>query len=264
MPVSSAIAIGAGAISAGTSIVQGISASNRARDIQKQIDNYKRQNLKNHMEGLQVSTLGADRQREDLARSVATSSNLASMGGSRAIAGTLPTLISQQAQQEAQITANLDEQEKNRQQLIAQGNMQVQQLQEEREKQDLAGLGTALNTARQEQTNAMNNLASTTAGIASYGIASANNAGLTLPNNTLPKKPTLQVGNVQSIQGINTQTPISPIMNYMINTPTPPRPIFDSLTNTQTPVNPIMNNLIGDKYKNTFNNYNFKPFLLKK
>ena len=53
-------------------------------------------------------------------------------------------------------------------------------------------------------------------------------------------------------------------MNYMINTPTPPRPIFDSLTNTQTPVNPIMNNLIGDKYKNTFNNYNFKPFLLKK
>lgn len=215
MPVSSAIAIGAGAISAGTSIVQGISASNRARDIQKQIDNYKRQNLKNHMEGLQVSTLGADRQREDLARSVATSSNLASMGGSRAIAGTLPTLISQQAQQEAQITANLDEQEKNRQQLIAQGNMQVQQLQEDREKQDLSGLGTALNTARQEQTNAMNNLASTTAGIASYGIASANNAGLTLPNNIIPKKPTIQVGNVQ-------QNNTTPNTGSIANTPNIP------------------------------------------
>lgn len=105
-----AVAIGAGVVSAGTSAIQAIGAGKRARQMQEQIDNYKRQELKNAFEGLQVSTLGADRQREDLARTMATYGNLAAMGGSRAIVGLAPNLIAQQNSQEAQIMANLDEQ----------------------------------------------------------------------------------------------------------------------------------------------------------
>lgn len=156
MPASAIPAIVGGTVSAGTSIISAIGAGKRAKHIQEQIDNYKRQDLTNPFEGLQVSTLGADRQREDLARTMATYANLAAMGGSRAIVGLAPNLIAQQNEQEAKIAANLDEQEKQNQALKAQGAMQVQGMQEQRENNDLIGLGNALNTARQEQTNAWN------------------------------------------------------------------------------------------------------------
>ncbi|MDY3443412.1 hypothetical protein PG616_00940 [Riemerella anatipestifer] len=165
MPAAAIPAIVGGAVSAGTSIISAIGAGKRAKNIQQQIDNYKRQELTNPFEGLQVSTLGADRQREDLARTMSTYANLAAMGGSRAIVGLAPNLLAQQSQQEAQIMANLDEQEKQRQQLVANGAMQIQGMQEQRENNDLIGLGNALNTARQEQTNAWNQFGQTAMGL---------------------------------------------------------------------------------------------------
>lgn len=155
MPAAAGIA--AGVVSTGFSIYEGMSASKRAREIQNQINNYKRQDLVNPNLSLQVSTLGADRQREDLARTMTTVTTQAGMGGSRAMLGILPNMVAQQNAQEAQIMANLDEQEKQRQQLVAQGDAMVQQMQEQREQQDLAGLGNALNTARHERINAYNN-----------------------------------------------------------------------------------------------------------
>ena len=169
-----AVAAGGGIISAGVSIFGAISAGKRAKEAQKQIDEYQRQELVNPYEGLQVSTLGADRQREDLARTMATYGNLASMGGSRAIGMLAPQLIQQQNQQEAQIMANLDEQEKQRQQLIAQGNGMVQGMVEQRENNDLLGLGNALNVARQERANNINQLATTAM---STGMAAAGGSG---------------------------------------------------------------------------------------
>ncbi|MFX1667814.1 hypothetical protein JZ968_06475 [Riemerella anatipestifer] len=174
MPAAAAIpAIVGGAVSAGTSIISAIGAGKRAKNIQQQIDNYKRQELTNPFEGLQVSTLGADRQREDLARTMSTYANLAAMGGSRAIVGLAPNLLAQQSQQEAQIMANLDEQEKQRQQLVANGAMQIQNMQEQRENNDLIGLGNALNTARQEQTNAWNQF-----GQSAMGLGMAASSGM--------------------------------------------------------------------------------------
>ena len=146
------------AVSAGTSIYSATQANKKAKKAQKAIDGYQRQDLANPYESLQVSTLGADRQREDLARAVATNANLAAMGGSRAILGLSPQMIAQQNAQNAQIVANLDEQEKQRQQLIAGGGMQVQGMTEQRENNDLLGLGNLLQTARAERTSAINGL----------------------------------------------------------------------------------------------------------
>ena len=64
--------------------------------------------------GSQVSTLGADRQREDLNRTMTTYGNLASLSGTRGIASLLPNLTQTQNDQTAKIAANLDEQEKQR------------------------------------------------------------------------------------------------------------------------------------------------------
>jgi len=165
-----AIPTAIGGIASIGAMISGDKASKKA---QEAIDNYKRQELTNPFEGLQVSTLGADRQREDLARSISIMANNSIMGGSRAILGLAPQMLAQQNQQEAQIMANLDEQEKQRQQMIARGNEMVQNMQENREQNDLMGLGNALNTARQEKMNGLNNLVQTGMGVAKLGSEGA-------------------------------------------------------------------------------------------
>ena len=164
MPAAVAVPLITTGISAATSIGSSLlakgSANKRAKEAQSLLDNYQRQDIVNPYENIQVSTLSADRQREDLARAIATNAQYAAMGGGRAIAGIAPQLVAQQNTQEAQILANLDEQEKQRQQLIARGDEMVQGMIEQRENNDLMGIGNSLNVARQEGVNAQNNLTS--------------------------------------------------------------------------------------------------------
>lgn len=166
-----AIALGSAALSAGTGLAGYLSQGKQARKYQEQIQNYERQKLVNPFAGLQVSTLGADRQREDLNRTMTTYGNLASLSGTRGIASLLPNLTQTQNDQTAKIAANLDEQEKQRQQLIAQGDAQVQAMQENREQNDLLGLGNALQTARANQAQSMGMIAQ---GLGTLGYAAAN------------------------------------------------------------------------------------------
>ena len=166
-----AIAAGSAALSAGTGLAGYLSQGKQARKYQEQIQNYERQKLVNPFAGLQVSTLGADRQREDLNRTMTTYGNLASLSGTRGIASLLPNLTQTQNDQTAKIAANLDEQEKQRQQLIAQGDAQVQSMQENREQNDLLGLGNALQTSRANQAQSMGMIAQ---GLGTLGYAAAN------------------------------------------------------------------------------------------
>lgn len=166
-----AIAAGSAALSAGTGIAGAISQGKQAKNYQKQIENYERQKLVNPYADLQVSTLGADRQREDLNRTMTTYGNLASLSGTRGIASLLPNLTQTQNDQTAKIAANLDEQEKQRQQLIAQGDAQVQAMQENREFNDLQGLGAAYQASKANQAQSMGMIAQ---GLGTLGYAAAN------------------------------------------------------------------------------------------
>ena len=170
MPAAVAVPAISTAVSAGTSLIQTSKANKAAKKAQQAIDNYQRQELVNPNLGLQVSTLGADRQREDLSRSIATMANQAAMGGSRSILGIAPNLLNAQMQQEQQIAANLDQQEAQRQAAVAQGEAMVMQMTEQRENADLAGLGTQLNVARQERANGYNNLIQTGLSAATLGL----------------------------------------------------------------------------------------------
>lgn len=160
-------------ITGGIGIAQAIGAGKEAKRAKEAIDNYQRQTLTNPYGGLQVSTLGADRMREDLARTVATMTEQAALGGIKGVASLAPNIVQQQNAQEAQIAANLDEQEKQRQQMIAQGNAMVQQMTEQRENNDLLGLGQQLSVAQQNQANGINTLAQ-----AGAGAMAASTAGL--------------------------------------------------------------------------------------
>ena len=166
-----AIAAGSAALSAGTGLAGYLSQGKQARKYQEQIENYERQKLVNPFAGLQVSTLGADRQREDLNRTMTTYGNLASLSGTRGIASLLPNLTQTQNDQTAKIAANLDEQEKQRQQLIAQGDAQVQAMQENREFNDLQGLRQAYQTSKANQAQSMGMIAQ---GLGTLGYAAAN------------------------------------------------------------------------------------------
>lgn len=182
------------ATSIGSSLLAKGSANKRAKEAQSLLENYQRQDIVNPYENIQVSTLSADRQREDLARAIATNAQYAAMGGGRAIAGIAPQLVAQQNTQEAQILANLDEQEKQRQQLIARGDEMVQGMIEQRENNDLMGIGNSLNVARQEGVNAQNNLTSalmTTGGLAMEGARQGLFNG---SNATNPLAPQSQIG----------------------------------------------------------------------
>ena len=170
MPAAVAIPLISTAASAGTSILQTSQANKQADKREKEIDNYQRQDIVNPNLGLQVSTLGADRQREDLNRSITMMANQAAMGGSRSILGIAPNLLNAQLQQGQQIAGNLDQQEAQRQQAVAQGEGMVTQMMEQRENADLAGLGNQLNVARQERANGINNLVQTGFGAATLGL----------------------------------------------------------------------------------------------
>ena len=170
MPAAVAVPLISTAVSAGTSLLQTSAANRQAKKTQQAIDNYQRQDIVNPNLALQVSTLGADRQREDLSRSIATMANQAAMGGSRAILGIAPNLLNAQLQQGQQIAGNLDQQEAQRQQAVAQGEGMVTQMMEQRENADLAGLGNQLNVARQERANGINNLVKTGFGAATLGL----------------------------------------------------------------------------------------------
>ena len=146
------------AISAVATGAQMSQANKQKKAAQKAIDGYKRQDLNNPFESLQVSTLGADRQREDIARTMSTYGNLAAMGGSRGIAATLPALLEQQNNQEAQIAGNIDQQQMQINQMKAGGDMQVMGMQEQRENNDLLGLGNQLSIAQQQRDAAANQL----------------------------------------------------------------------------------------------------------
>lgn len=170
MPAAVAIPLITTAVSAGTSLLQTSQANRQAKRTQRELDNYQRQDIVNPNLGLQVSTLGADRQREDLNRSITMMANQAAMGGSRSILGIAPNLLNAQLQQGQQIAGNLDQQEAERQRAVAQGQGMVTQMMEQRENADLAGLGNQLNVARQERANGVNNLIQTGFGAANLGL----------------------------------------------------------------------------------------------
>ena len=229
MAVGTAIALGSAVLGAGTGIAGAISQGKQAKNYQKQIENYKRQTLVNPYADLQVSTLGADRQREDLARTMTTYGNLAAMSGTRGIASLLPNLTQTQNDQTAKIAANLDEQQKQIDQLKAQGEMQVQAMTEQRENNDLLGLGQAYQTARAQQQQGINQIAQS---VGSLGYAAANG----LFNGTTGN-------NGSSLNSLNKiQIPdLSIPQSKMIINPNGNSLIMDYLTGRVSPqVNPFM------------------------
>ena len=195
------------ALSTGLSGLQMAQANKQRKEAQDAINNFQRQDLVNPFAGLQVSTLGADRQREDLARTIASFGGMAALGGSRGIAGILPNLLEQQNAQEAQIAASLDQQQMDINKLQGQGEYYKMKMQEDRDIADLGGLGTQLDLAKANASAATNAFSGSLIGgltnIASAGLGQMAN-GKTFFGQTKWGPPTsIPTGPMSGIQGFN-------------------------------------------------------------
>jgi hypothetical protein len=158
MGAQAAVMGGAAAVNTGIGIFQSINGAKRAAAAKLALERYQRQELSNPYANIQVSTLGSDLQREELARNNATAINALQSGGARAMLAGLPSIVQNNTNAGRQIGATLDQQMANNQQLEAQGAFNQMQMQENREQQDLAGIGAELNAGIQQKWNGLNNI----------------------------------------------------------------------------------------------------------
>ena len=239
-----------GLATTGIGVANAISQGKQANNYAKQIQNYQRQTLVNPFANLQVSTLGADRQLEDASRYATTYGNLAALSGSRGIASFLPNLAQAQNDQSAKITANLDEQQKQIDQLKAQGDMQVQGMMEQRQNNDLLGLGQAYQTSLQNKQNGWNMAAQ---GIGTLGYAAAN--GMFNGNPKIDTDPN-GFNSMEDLPGATVERiPVAGGASYPLNQPLLPNsvqqfniipPYFNTKLGGVVQTNPLMQSIYRD------------------
>lgn len=149
-----------GGIGLAKGIYDTIAAGKGRKKRQAELDAYQRQKLEdsNVYKKMQISTIGTDIMREESARNMATAMNFIGNAGTRAIIGSTPKLVAEQNNVDRTIQKDIDEQVQKRDYAIAGDEAQIRGMQEQREYQDLAGLGNAIDTARQDQNMGMNTM----------------------------------------------------------------------------------------------------------
>jgi hypothetical protein len=131
-----------GALASG---IQAISGAKQKRDAQRELENYQRQEFQNVAEGLQVSTLGADLQREEQARLASTQVGALQGAGVRGLVGGLGRVEAGNQMANREIAAGLDAQQMQIDQMYAQDQANIRGMQEQREVADIAGLSSQYN-----------------------------------------------------------------------------------------------------------------------
>jgi len=145
----------ASAASAGLGLVGGIyntiQGAKQAREAENALENYNRQQLSNVAEGLQVSTLGSDLQREEQSRLASGQIGALRESGTRGLIGGLGRVSQANQMVNRQIGADLDMQQKQIDQMRAEDEARIRAMQENREQNDINALSSQINAGRQGQ-----------------------------------------------------------------------------------------------------------------
>lgn len=143
----------ASGLSAGIGVLGGvsnmISGAKQASDAKNALENYERQKLENIAEGLQVSTLGSDLQREEQARLASGQVASAREGGARTMIGSLGRIEAGNQAVNRQIGADLDAQQKAIDQMRAEDEARIRSMQENREIGDISALSSQITAGEQ-------------------------------------------------------------------------------------------------------------------
>jgi hypothetical protein len=156
--------MGAGAaVSGGLGLVGGISnmisGAKQANEAERALENYERQKLTNIADGLQVSTLGSDLQREEQARLASGQIGALREGGTRSLIGGLGKVEAGNQRVMQQTAADLDMQQRQIDQMQAEDQARIRSMQENREIGDISALSSQVNTGNQMQANGFSQIA---------------------------------------------------------------------------------------------------------
>lgn len=172
-----AVAAGIGGI---TSTIGGLSrmasGAKMMRNAQEAINKYRRQKLQNAYQDVGVSRLGADLQRQENARMAATSVDALRSAGVRGLGAVGSVQRNTQAMNQG-IAADLDRQRQGINMAQAQDNAQIRAMQEQREREDLAGLGRQLEVGRQDKFGGIQDISQGMLSLGSIGLNAAGGMG---------------------------------------------------------------------------------------
>lgn len=153
-------AITTAAIGVGLAAYQVYQGAQDKKEAKRALNDFKRQDLTNPYENMQISTVGTDAMREEAGR---TSANLveSSKGDIRSVMGNIPQIVALNNDMNRGIQTDLDMQVQKRNYAIANQKVNNQGVQEGRDNADLSGIGTQLNVGRQDMWNGMRGLMTT-------------------------------------------------------------------------------------------------------
>lgn len=156
MAVATAIA-GAGLAISAFQTGKGIVDSKKT---EQEIRDFNQQERTNPYENLQLSTLKSEQQTKANLINVATSVDALQRGGERSVLAGIPRLNESSILLQNQISQDLENQDRERSLLIARGEERLQDIQEQREREALQGLGQKLNVANQNIVTGFGDMAS--------------------------------------------------------------------------------------------------------
>lgn len=139
------------------SVGKSIKDAKEKKAIEKEINNTKAPNLVNSGNGLQVSTLGADLEKEQQAQLASNQVQTAQEAGTRGVIGSVGKIAAGNQAVNAKIAANLDQQQKEIDFYKAQDESNIRALNEQRYKDKIAALSSQYNAANQSQQQAIGN-----------------------------------------------------------------------------------------------------------
>lgn len=146
-------------------IAKGVMGAIQAGKARKAIDNYQRQDLVNTQEGRSVSTKAQEYAQEQLAMSAATAMQGIQASGVRGVVGATSKIVGNAVDSAQKIGAEIDVAQTQLDKDIADDEVRIQGMQEEREKADLAGLGQQMAVGQQNMFSGIGDLAS---GVSSF------------------------------------------------------------------------------------------------
>ena len=146
-----------------------IDENKKAKDAQKALEGLPTPELTNVAKDLQVSTLGADLRKEESARTTASAIDALRSGGQRTIIGGAGQIQANNDLVNQSISANLDEQQKAIDVMVAQDEQRIQGIKEQRYNNDVEALSSQINSANDAKAQAIGNAFTSASLIASSG-----------------------------------------------------------------------------------------------
>lgn len=155
----------ASVLGAGFGIYQSIQGAKERRNAERALNDYQRQELTNVAEGQQVSTLGSDLQRQEQARLASGQIGALQEGGTRSMIGGLGRVEAGNQRVMQQTGADLDMQQKQIDQMRAEDDVRIRNMQENREIGDLSALSSQAQAGKQDMYSGFGNIVQAAGGI---------------------------------------------------------------------------------------------------